>query len=113
MSDRASTQGERIKIARKGSGLTQKQLGERSGGITDGSVSQWENNLTIPTAKNLFQISDVTGYSARWLSSADGPRLEAAAALELLSQDSDIAEKLKDQPAASISKLLKQLIDLI
>lgn len=51
------TTGERIKLARKEAGLTQKELGKRLG-ITYQTVAQWENDLRNPKYDTLKRIAD-------------------------------------------------------
>jgi transcriptional regulator with XRE-family HTH domain len=71
---RMKTSGERIRHARKSKGLTQEALGAASG-VTKSSVSQWEGDLTTPTADNYLSIADETGFSYRWLVRGDGPEV--------------------------------------
>ena len=47
--------GENIKAARKGAGITQKQLAERMG-VYQKDVSRWENNEHAPTVELLAGI---------------------------------------------------------
>jgi transcriptional regulator with XRE-family HTH domain len=71
--------GERIHEARKAAGLTQKELGQKMG-VSHAAVGGWERgeskNLRL---ENLFNLEDITGYSARWISTGEGNKLVAAA----------------------------------
>lgn len=51
-----------IRSARKASGLTQEQLGERLG-VTKGNVSAWENARHEPSFAQLQQISEISGMA--------------------------------------------------
>ena len=51
------TTGERIRIARKTAGLTQKQLGEKLN-ISYQTIAQWENNLRNPKLETLRKIAN-------------------------------------------------------
>lgn len=51
------TTGERIRIARKNAGLTQKQLGEKLN-LSYQTIAQWENNLRNPKLETLRKIAN-------------------------------------------------------
>lgn len=63
------TIGDRIKLARQRSGLTQSQLAERLG--IDRSqrqrVSIWETGKATPRKDTLEAIASITGTTAAWL----------------------------------------------
>lgn len=50
------TTGERIRLARKNAGLTQKQLGEKLS-ISYQTIAQWENGLRNPKLETLRKIA--------------------------------------------------------
>lgn len=53
--------GERIRKARKGKGLTQKELGEKLG-VADSVITNYESgkqNLTIETLQKVAQVLEV------------------------------------------------------
>lgn len=54
------TRGQRIKAARKNSGLTQKELGSRLG-VAYQTVAQWENDLRNPKYETVQRIADALG----------------------------------------------------
>lgn len=57
--------GENIKRIRKKQGLTQKELGERLGGISQQQIGQWETgkaNPKIETIQKIAQALDVSLY---------------------------------------------------
>jgi len=54
------TTGQLIKAARKSTGLTQKELGERLG-VAYQTLAQWENNLRNPKYETLQRIADALG----------------------------------------------------
>lgn len=54
------TTGQRIKLARRNAGLTQKELGQKLG-ITYQTLAQWENDLRKPKFDTLKRIADALG----------------------------------------------------
>lgn len=54
--------GKFLKELRKEKGLTQEQLGEKIG-VTNKTVSRWENGNYIPPAECLAMLSDIYGIS--------------------------------------------------
>ena len=53
------TTGERIRVARKNAGLTQKLLGEKLG-VSYQTIAQWENGLRNPKFETLRKIAKET-----------------------------------------------------
>lgn len=51
------TTGERIRIARKNAGLTQKQLGEKLN-LSYQAIAQWENGFRNPKFETLRKIAN-------------------------------------------------------
>lgn len=60
------TTGQRIKLARKSAGLTQKELGQKLG-ITYQTVAQWENNLRNPKHETLMRIAEALDITIDYL----------------------------------------------
>jgi len=58
--------GDRIKQAREATGMTQAELGRRLG-VTRSGVSQWENERTAPTTRNISAIAVALDVSWDWL----------------------------------------------
>lgn len=54
--------GERIKDLRKKSEYSQQQLANKMH-LTQGAISQWENNITVPAADQLLSLAEVFGIS--------------------------------------------------
>ena len=54
--------GDKIKDLRKKHGYSQTQTAIKLN-VTQGAVSQWENNITVPAADQLSSIADVFGIS--------------------------------------------------
>ena len=52
------TTGEKIKRARLDKGLTQKELGEKLGGISQQQIGQWETGKANPKIETLKRIAD-------------------------------------------------------
>ncbi len=71
---------ERITTARKQSGLSQEQLGEKLG-VSRQAVSKWENGQTNPDVAYVAEMCRLFGVSSDWLllgiedSAASGPEL--------------------------------------
>ncbi|MEX2523725.1 MAG: XRE family transcriptional regulator [Gammaproteobacteria bacterium] len=57
--------GERIKQARKASGLSQRGLAERAG-ISAMAVSKYENNQSVPSSNVLLQLAQALGVRAEY-----------------------------------------------
>ena len=58
--------GERIKEARKGKGLTQKELAQLIGSVT-GTVQQYELDKRRPRPEHLQRLSEVLGVTTNYL----------------------------------------------
>ena len=58
--------GERIKELRVEKGITTIQMGKELG-ISDATVSRWENGLLIPKADSIFALAKFFGVSAGYL----------------------------------------------
>jgi transcriptional regulator with XRE-family HTH domain len=58
--------GNRIKKAREATGMSQAEMGRRLG-VTRSGVSQWENERTAPTTRNISAIAVLLDVSWEWL----------------------------------------------
>ncbi len=63
--------GERIKLSRSRLKMTQQQLGDKFG-ANKASISQWENGIYTPDAKNLSELAKALGVSVFWLMDGKG-----------------------------------------
>lgn len=63
------TVGENIKRIRKEKGITQKELGERLGGISQQQIGQWENGDKNPKFETIMKLASALGCSVRELES--------------------------------------------
>jgi transcriptional regulator with XRE-family HTH domain len=63
--------GERIRIARKAKGLSQRHVATLFG-ITPGAVSQWESDETVPNVERLGALGQVLTVEIGWLVSGIG-----------------------------------------
>lgn len=63
------TVGENIKRIRKEKGITQKELGERLGGISQQQIGQWENGDKNPKFETIIKLASALGCSVRELES--------------------------------------------
>jgi transcriptional regulator with XRE-family HTH domain len=57
---------DRIKQAREATGMSQAEMGRRLG-ITRSGVSQWENERTAPTTRNISAIAILLDVPFEWL----------------------------------------------
>ncbi|MBL0670732.1 helix-turn-helix domain-containing protein [Aeromonas hydrophila] len=76
--------GERIKLSRSRLKMTQQQLGDRIG-ANKASISQWENGVYTPDAKNLSALAKALSVSVFWL--MDGKGDSAGQNLEIAPPD--------------------------
>lgn len=61
------TLGDRIALARKRAGLSQGKLATAVGAGDAGTVSDWENDKSLPEGRFLLKLPEVLGVSADWL----------------------------------------------
>ena len=54
--------GENLKLARKGAGLTQKQVAEKLG-VVESCYANWEQGRTEPNVENLRKLSEIFDIS--------------------------------------------------
>lgn len=73
------TVGQRIKHARKGAGLTQKELGEKIG-VSFQAIAQWETGARNPKQESLKRIADAIGCNFFWLLWGDMTSIEERSA---------------------------------
>ena len=88
---------ERIRRAVKISGVKGKDVAQACG-VTPGAVSQWmagsTNNLKFAS---LYGLSDVTGFSARWIALEEGPeRLADLPGVQLASHEAALLDIYRD-----------------
>lgn len=69
-----TTMGERIKAARKASGLTQSQVADACD-VTKGAVSQWEKDGTVPELKSFLKFCQKTRAAADFILLGRGDQL--------------------------------------
>ena len=116
--------GNRIKLARKAAGLTQKQLADRLG-ISPVNISQLENNARAPKFETLKRIAEALGttprdmvyydsdIARRHLESIDASDFESEEqyrrALRLLESLADIEQQLE----FGLSNVDDETIDLL
>lgn len=96
--------GERLRIARRSSGLTQKQLAELLE-VEPITVSRWERGVTSPSLPRLRRIAEVTETTVSDLVRA--PDAASAHALELAALREELAEtrELVDRVARALERL--------
>jgi len=58
--------GERLKILRTKRGISTIRLGKELG-VSDATISRWENGLIKPTAESIYNIAKFFGVSSDYL----------------------------------------------
>lgn len=97
--------GQRIKLARKSAGLTQKELGQKLG-ITYQTVAQWENNLRNPKYETLMRIAEALDSTIDFLLGfTDSPDTRIAT-------QGDI-DRLDHEPVFTVGNLSKDEAEMI
>ena len=81
--------GGRLRTARRGVGLTQKQLAEQLG-VESITVSRWERGVTAPSLSRLRRIAELTETTVSDLVRA--PDAATAHAVELAALREELAE---------------------
>ena len=96
--------GGRLRIARRSTGLTQKQLAEALG-VEPITVSRWERGVTTPSLPRLRRIAEVTETTVSDLVRA--PDAASAHAVELAALREELAEtrELVDRVARALERL--------
>jgi transcriptional regulator with XRE-family HTH domain len=93
-----------LRVARRGAGLTQKQLAERLG-VESITVSRWERGVTTPSLPRLRRVAEITETTVSDLVRA--PDAVTAHALELAALREELAEtrELVDRVAKTLERL--------
>jgi transcriptional regulator with XRE-family HTH domain len=98
--------GDRIRVLRELKGLTQKELGDRSGGITGGHIHKIEagsvNNLKLDTIR---AIADALGTTIDPLVYGDGIAKQA----ELRAIEDELLELGRRQDSEEVRRRLREL----
>ena len=70
-----NTLGDRIRYVRCALGETQEAFGKAVGGVSKGSVSQWENDqIKNLRMEHLFDMERHSGFRAEWIATGKGSR---------------------------------------
>ena len=98
--------GRRLRAARRGAGLTQKQLADELG-VESITVSRWEREVTSPSLSRLRRIAELTGTTVSDLVRA--PDAASAHALELQALREELAEtrELVNRVALTLEQLAR------
>ena len=74
---------DRITEAREAAGLSKSELARRMG-LSRASVSAWETGA-VKNLKNehLFTLSEITGYSAKWIATGEGEKKRSVASAKV------------------------------
>lgn len=102
--------GERIKQSRLDMDITQKELAVKVG-VSDKTVSAWENGTKTPRASTLYTLARIFGKSSDYYFSTnpmvESPTTEEALASYAYNSTTDTAKALRDH-LMSAMKLLEQ-----
>jgi transcriptional regulator with XRE-family HTH domain len=98
--------GERLRVARRSAGLTQKQLAEELE-VEPITVSRWERSVTSPSLPRLRRIAELTETTLSDLVRA--PDTSSARATELAALREELAETraLVDRVARTLDQLAR------
>lgn len=107
-----TTFGQRIAAERKKLGLSQEQLGERTG-VTRQAISKWEADAAIPEIDKLIALSKLFGVSVGWLLGVE--ETPAAQKEELSESQLKTVEEImkRYQPKPAGSRLLTALVTVL
>lgn len=97
------TLGNRLKAARKKTGLTQKEVGQYFG-ISGQAVSQWERDEVTPEIDKLGRLQRLLKIPAEWLLSGDGPPPEQ-------DEVSSLLDRLDPASRRQALRILRSLVD--
>ena len=104
-----STFAERLELARKEKGITQKWLSEQIR-ITDAYMSQMSTGKRIPAERTMQDLADALGVNYEWLANGNGPKKPD------LSREEEIAEVvatiLKEEPGSTKERIIKIIASL-
>jgi len=82
------TCGDRMRYARKQSGLSQRTLAHRLGLKTHRNISQWENNKAEPNLTQLEEFCNITNTKPNWIvTGVDNPESTASPSHTTLTRD--------------------------
>lgn len=95
--------GARLRAARRGAALTQKELA-RELGVEAITVSRWERGVTSPSLPRLRRVAELTGTT---VSDLVAPHASSSHALELAALREELAEtrELVDQIARALERI--------
>lgn len=85
--------GERIKKLRKQFGYSQQQLAIKLH-LSQGAISQWENEITVPAAEQLIALAQVFGVSVDELLGR-----ESVSEQDIIDAEAVIRERLRRDPS--------------
>ena len=106
----ARTLGNRIKYAREYAGLSQTELGEKTG-VALRQVQRWEANEYEPKASHLEEISAATGCTVNWLL-GDYPRLPDTWTPQMVLPNTNDAPETAETAKELIERATGEEVDL-
>lgn len=98
--------GARLRIARRASGMTQKQLADRLE-VESITVSRWERGVTTPSLPRLRRIAELTETTVSDLVRAPDAATGHAAELAALREELAETRELVDRVARALERLAR------
>lgn len=96
--------GARLRVARRGAGLTQKQLADQLG-VESITVSRWERGVTMPSIPRLRKIAEITQTTVSDLVRTPDAPTAHGAELAALRQELAETRALVDRIASALERL--------
>ncbi|MGN0628470.1 MAG: helix-turn-helix transcriptional regulator [Oscillospiraceae bacterium] len=105
------TLGERIKVCRKNSGMSQEKVAELVG-VSRQAVTKWESDRSAPSTENLFKLAEIFGTTVDMLLNSDGGGQSAARELYCIykqEEEKRLADRRKRLRKNAVAALIVML----
>lgn len=96
--------GARLRTARRGTGLTQRQLAEKLG-VESITVSRWERGVTTPSLPRLRRIAELTETTVSDLVRSPDAQTTQGAELAALREELAETREIVDRIARALERL--------
>ena len=104
-----STFAERLELARKEKGMTQKWLSDQIR-ITDAYMSQMSTGKRIPSERTMQDLANALGVNVEWLANGVGEKNPDLSREEEIAEI--VAQILKDEPGSKRERIIKVIASL-
>lgn len=85
-SDEAATLGDRLTLAREGTGLSQKELAGRLG-VSPKTLGRWESDRAEPRGNRMQMLAGLLNVSVVWLITGEGQDPDPEHSVDAAGQD--------------------------